>query len=205
MLSRALINGNNLAWCSDNGEWLLCHQSDEGEESKSGQARSSLTNSPCHIQVNSNLKLSRHDKITFVFRKPRWRSPCPHNKKSFDRREKSYFPHREDLKSYLLVDSEKYFPNDIAGENGFSLKSRNYFPSDMDTLSATDGWMRRTGKLAGRYFIELAIFIDRDLFKIMAENFPLDTEEHIIQVVLAMINAVRFIRMNVFSLFSAEL
>ena len=63
----------------------------------------------------------------------------------------------------------------------------------MDTLSATDGWMRRTGKLAGRYFIELAIFIDRDLFKIMAENFPLDTEEHIIQVVLAMINAVIFI------------
>ena len=75
----------------------------------------------------------------------------------------------------------------------------------MDTLSATDGWIRRTGKLAGRYFIELAIFIDRDLFKIMAENFPLDTEEHIIQVVLAMINAVRFIRMNVLSLFSAEL
>ena len=141
---------------------------------------------------------ARHHTIDFVFRKPRWKSSCPHNKKSFDRREKSYFPHRADLKSYLLVDSEKYFPNDIAGENGFSLKSRNYFPSDMDTLSATDGWMRRTGKLAGKYFIELAIFIDRDLFKIMAENFPLDTEEHIIQVVLAMINAVRFIRMNVF-------
>ncbi len=68
----------------------------------------------------------------------------------------------------------------------------------MDTLSATDGWMRRTGKLAGRYFIELAIFIDRDLFKIMAENFPLDTEEHIIQVVLAMINAVIFIRNIIF-------
>ena len=67
----------------------------------------------------------------------------------------------------------------------------------MDTLSATDGWMKRTGKLAGRYFIELAIFIDRDLFKIMAENFPLDTEEHIIQVVLAMINAVKFIRIIV--------
>ena len=143
--------------------------------------------------------------IIKTFRKPRWRSSCPHNKKSFDRGEKSYFPRRGDLKSYLLVDSEKYFPNDIAGENGFSLKSRNYFPSDMDTLSATDGWMRRTGKLAGRYFIELAIFIDRDLFKIMAENFPLDTEEHIIQVVLAMINAVSFNRMNVFSLFSAEL
>ena len=67
----------------------------------------------------------------------------------------------------------------------------------MDTLSATDGWMKRTGKLAGRYFIELAIFIDRDLFKIMAENFPLDTEEHIIQVVLAMINAVKFFRIIV--------
>ena len=91
------------------------------------------------------------------------------------------------------MDSEQYFPNDIAGESGWSLKSRNYFPSTMDTLSATDGWMRRTGKLEGTYFIELAIFIDRDLFKIMAKNFPIDTEEHIIQVVLAMINAVRFI------------
>lgn len=45
----------------------------------------------------------------------------------------------------------------------------------------------------GKYFIELAIFIDRDLFKLMEENFPEDTEEHIIQVVLAMINAVQLL------------
>ena len=133
----------------------------------------------------------------FVFRKPRWRSSCPHDKKSFDRREKSYFPQREPMSSYLLMDSEQSYPNDIGGENGFSLKSRNYFPSEIETLSATDGWMRRNGKLAGKYFIELAIFIDRDLFKIMAENFPVDTEEHIIQVVLAMINAVKSIRITV--------
>ena len=47
--------------------------------------------------------------------------------------------------------------------------------------------------MKGKYFIELAIFIDRDLHKLMEENFPTETEEHIIQVVLAMINAVQLL------------
>ena len=89
------------------------------------------------------------------------------------------------------MDPDKYFPNEI--ENDFNhLKSRNYFPSSFDTT--TDNWMARHGTLVGRkYFVELAIFIDRDLYRIMSENFPVDTEEHIIQVVLAMINAVGLI------------
>ena len=37
------------------------------------------------------------------------------------------------------------------------------------------------------------VFIDRDLYKLMEENFPEDTEENIIQVVLAMINAVQLL------------
>lgn len=88
------------------------------------------------------------------------------------------------------MDPDKYFPNEI--ENDFNhLKSRNYFPSSFDT--STDNWMARRGTLKGKYFVELAIFIDRDLYRIMSENFPVDTEEHIIQVVLAMINAVGLI------------
>ena len=87
------------------------------------------------------------------------------------------------------MDREKYFPNEIENSLNQKTVSRNYFPSNLDT-EATDNWMSKIRKVEGKYFIELAIFIDRDLFKIMSENFPVDTEEHIIQVVLAMINAV---------------
>ena len=87
------------------------------------------------------------------------------------------------------MDREKYFPNEIENSLNQKTVSRNYFPSNLDT-EATDNWMNKIRKVEGKYFIELAIFIDRDLFKIMSENFPVDTEEHIIQVVLAMINAV---------------
>ena len=87
------------------------------------------------------------------------------------------------------MEPDNYFPNEI--ENNFYLKSRNYFPGTADT--STENWMKRIGKLDGEYFIELAIFIDRDLFKLMEENFPEDTDEHVIQVVLAMINAVQLL------------
>ena len=87
------------------------------------------------------------------------------------------------------MDREKYFPNEIENSLNQKTVSRNYFPSNLDT-EATDNWMSKIRKVEGKYFVELAIFIDRDLFKIMSENFPVDTEEHIIQVVLAMINAV---------------
>ena len=121
-----------------------------------------------------------------MYRKPRWKSSCPHNNNK-ERGEKSYFPPRSS--SYLLMDREKYFPNEIENSLNQKTVSRNYFPSNLDT-EATDNWMSKIRKVEGKYFIELAIFIDRDLFKIMSENFPVDTEEHIIQVVLAMINAV---------------
>jgi len=91
--------------------------------------------------------------------------------------------------SYLLMEPDKYFPNQL--EKYFDLKSRNYFPGTADTT--TEEWTRRIGKLEGEFFVELAIFIDRDLFKLMEENFPEDTEENIIQVVMAMINAVQLL------------
>ena len=129
--------------------------------------------------------------VVFCYRKPSWRSSCPYDSNNYRQKEKSYFPPRQkDERSYLLMDPDKYFPNEI--ENDFNhLKSRNYFPSSFDT--STDNWMARRGTLKGKYFVELAIFIDRDLYRIMSENFPVDTEEHIIQVVLAMINAVGLI------------
>ena len=123
-------------------------------------------------------------------RRPRWKSSCPYNLQSYSQKP-GYFPnfqHDRRDKSYLLLEQDKYFPNEL--QNNYNIKSRNYFPSDLDTT--TNSWIQRAGgaKLTGKYFVELAIFIDRDLYKIMSENFPVDTEEHIIQVVLAMINAV---------------
>ena len=85
------------------------------------------------------------------------------------------------------MEPDQYFPNQFYN---FNIKSRAaYFPSsDGNKL---DAWANRaSGIIKEKFFIEMAIFIDRELFKIMQENFPVDTEEHIIQVVIAMINAV---------------
>ena len=56
------------------------------------------------------------------------------------------------------MEPDRYFPNEI--ENNFDLKSRNYFPGTADTT--TENWMRRIGKLDGKFFIELAIFIGKN-------------------------------------------
>lgn len=39
-------------------------------------------------------------------------------------------------------------------------------------------------------FIETAIFVDKDLFRHMAKNYPKNTEENLIRFVMAMINGV---------------
>lgn len=74
------------------------------------------------------------------------------------------------------------------------------------TGSATRGWWRpspasaaslrrRSGRGTiqhnGPLYVELAVFVDRDLFRHMAINFPRDTEREVTRVVLAMVNAVR--------------
>lgn len=41
--------------------------------------------------------------------------------------------------------------------------------------------------------IETAIFVDKDLFRHMAKNFPRNTESHLIRFVLAMINGVQLL------------
>ena len=89
---------------------------------------------------------------------------------------------------YLLVEPDEFFPNEINTNEQYILKSRNYFPSRFDAQD--DNQLRRGIKIGEKFYVELAIFVDRDLYKHMQENFPVDTDEHIIQVVLAMINAV---------------
>ncbi|KAB7497763.1 A disintegrin and metalloproteinase with thrombospondin motifs 16 [Armadillidium nasatum] len=43
------------------------------------------------------------------------------------------------------------------------------------------------------FYIETAVFVDRDLLRLMEINFPRDTEEQVIEVVLAMVNAVQLL------------
>lgn len=42
--------------------------------------------------------------------------------------------------------------------------------------------------------LEIAIFVDQDLYRLMAVNFESNTEKEIIRFVLAMVNAVRYSR-----------
>lgn len=38
--------------------------------------------------------------------------------------------------------------------------------------------------------VETAVFVDSDMFHLMANNFPQDTEREVVRFVLAMVNAV---------------
>ena len=48
-------------------------------------------------------------------------------------------------------------------------------------------------KIPDILYVETAIFIDKDLFRHMAKNFPKATEGHLIRFVLAMINGVQLL------------
>ena len=47
-----------------------------------------------------------------------------------------------------------------------------------------------TNKIPQVLHIETAIFVDKDLFRHMTDNYPMDTESKLIRFVLAMINGV---------------
>ncbi|XP_055379928.1 uncharacterized protein LOC129611040 [Condylostylus longicornis] len=66
----------------------------------------------------------------------------------------------------------------------------------IDSASSSVGTGINTGnswKAPQVLHIETAIFVDRDLFKHMARNFPKNTESHLIRFVLAMINGVQLL------------
>ncbi|XP_055836780.1 A disintegrin and metalloproteinase with thrombospondin motifs 16 isoform X1 [Episyrphus balteatus] len=52
---------------------------------------------------------------------------------------------------------------------------------------------RQPWKIPQVLYIETAIFVDRDLFKHMAKNFPRNTESQLVRFVLAMINGVQLL------------
>ena len=103
-----------------------------------------------------------------IFRRPRWKKSCPHG------------PH-------LVETSPLLFQRDNQIDDYHSFKARG-----LPTLREEE-LLRNRDETSKTAHVELAIFVDRDLHKYMEENFPEDTDEHVIQVVLAMINAVQLL------------
>lgn len=54
----------------------------------------------------------------------------------------------------------------------------------------TGGGSNFSRKIPQILYVETAIFVDKDLFRHMAKNFPKNTEGNLIRFVLAMINGV---------------
>ena len=103
-----------------------------------------------------------------IFRRPRWKKSCPHG-------------------SHLVDTSPLLLQRDNQIDDYHSFKARG-----LPTLRE-DELLRNRDETSKTAHVELAIFVDRDLHKYMEENFPEDTDEHVIQVVLAMINAVQLL------------
>ncbi|XP_073811990.1 ADAMTS metallopeptidase stall [Musca autumnalis] len=79
--------------------------------------------------------------------------------------------HQSDSSKLLDMDSEK-----------FTKRARRFISPAKDWRSSSDV-----------LHIETAIFVDTDLYKHMAKNFPKDTSSHLIRFVLAMINGVQLL------------
>lgn len=51
-------------------------------------------------------------------------------------------------------------------------------------------WVRQRRSVRAPVHVETAVFVDNDMFRLMANNFPADTEREVVRFVLAMVNAV---------------
>lgn len=59
-----------------------------------------------------------------------------------------------------------------------------------DQLTDHDLRSRRRRAVQTAVHVETAVFVDSDMFHLMANNFPQDTEREVVRFVLAMVNAV---------------
>ncbi|XP_069173601.1 A disintegrin and metalloproteinase with thrombospondin motifs adt-1-like isoform X2 [Procambarus clarkii] len=89
---------------------------------------------------------------------------------------------RSERRSYYdsydhVVDSRMRSEWDTGGDDNY------------DGRSYGDGRERRGEDL----YIETAVFVDRDLYRHMQDNFPTNTEDQVLRVVLAMVNAVQLL------------
>ncbi|XP_005176563.1 uncharacterized protein LOC101893463 [Musca domestica] len=94
-----------------------------------------------------------------------------HNRQPHHRNHHLHPHHQQPESSISLMDSEK------------SIKRARRF------ISPVKDWYNPNDVL----HIETAIFVDTDLYKHMAKNFPKDTSSHLIRFVLAMINGVQLL------------
>lgn len=80
--------------------------------------------------------------------------------------------------------------------NDFEPKRRSFDPNNNNT---THFRIKRRinsiqySKIPQNLFVETAIFVDRDLFRHMAQNYPKNTEGNLIRFILSMINGVRLL------------
>lgn len=65
--------------------------------------------------------------------------------------------------------------------------------SFLDKLNLASENKRKRRAILPAVFVETAVFVDRDLFKLMTVNFPKETERELVRFVLAMINAVQLL------------
>ncbi|CAG9564251.1 unnamed protein product [Danaus chrysippus] len=90
---------------------------------------------------------------------------------------------------------EKSPDNDSLDKFKLNLAHRNRTISDFVEKLVTKGNQtdRQKRSVLPAIFVETAVFVDRDLYKLMTINFPKDTERELVRFVLAMINAVQLI------------
>lgn len=95
---------------------------------------------------------------------------------------------------------EKFFDEDgmnssnveCTHHTNLSEYEREYFTEEPNARKAVRR-KRENFPTGAPVFVETAVFVDRDLFDLMKNNFPMETERELIRFVLAMINAVSFI------------
>lgn len=120
-------------------------------------------------------------------------------------------PNRFGASSHIAYESDhaNVFSDVFSGEANDDVADMMFEPdlsefepnetNDSDAVKSHEHRVRRhsgasafnfTRKIPSILYVETAIFVDRDLFRHMAKNFPKNTEGNLIRFVLAMINGV---------------
>lgn len=84
-------------------------------------------------------------------------------------------------------DYNKTLSNSVADIDSLPAERHNVMHADRTRRYIASGTSR---KIPHVLFVETAIFVDKDLFRHMAKNYPKHTEGNLIRFVMAMINGV---------------
>lgn len=95
------------------------------------------------------------------------------------------------MRKYYNHKTCPYHNSTLGRNSSFPTLAQHFTAQDSNFTSELIRRKREAFSLETPVFVETAVFVDKDLFEHMKNNFPANADRELIRFVLAMINAVR--------------